>query len=76
MRGVFPGRTNFAALVAQDDATPFAVNRATDQNQVHPGVAILGDLLLAVWQDEGSRTGEDESPSGVRARWLSVAPPD
>lgn len=60
----------------QDDATPFAVNRATDQNQVHPGVAILGDLLLAVWQDEGSRAGEDESPSGVRARWLSVAPPD
>lgn len=60
---------------AQDDGTPFRINRVTDDDQGHPGVAILGDLLLAVWQDEGTRAGEDEQPAGIRSRWLSVAPP-
>lgn len=59
----------------QDDGTPFRVNRATDDDQLHAGVAILGDLLLAVWQDEGVRAGEDDAPPGIRFRYLSVAPP-
>jgi cysteine-rich repeat protein len=59
----------------QDDGTPFQVNRDANQDQLHPGVAILGDTLLAIWQDEGTRAGEDDQPAGVRFRWLSVAPP-
>lgn len=59
----------------QADTTPFAVNRDTDDDQVHPGVAIVGDLMLAVWEDQGARPDEDDSPSGIRFRWFSLLPP-
>ena len=56
-----------------DDSTEFRVNRSFDGTQQNVGVAVLGELLLTVWQDEASRP-EDEQPSGIRYRTLSIAP--
>lgn len=56
-----------------DGTTTFAVNRATDEEQLSGAVAIIGDLMLAAWQDNGTRPDEDDQPAGIRFRYFSIA---
>jgi hypothetical protein len=49
------------------------LNRSTEGEQHAPAIAIVGDRLLAVWQDEQERA-DDGEPPGLRSLWLSVAP--